>query len=506
MEVCELFKLIPKEKLDYLFRHSDAGADLDCTFLGFEEVYKRVMEHVPQEYTILDLGCAYATQSWYFRDHARYIGVDGWGNPDSVIHTENSEFYFMRIQEFLRDVYSGLDLDHERVFAICSYVPDREAQQLVVDTFSHCLVCYPGSISYERFPGDGVPVVTQGMKTEFSEERNMAMKDVKILSFEECMDASYGNTVVQFQVGDVISFAFSGVDFRMAVKDPGLLMEDIKRHDNFDAKRPLWSELSEDLRKVVLDNPFDMQFFEFDDPDWNADKADGIWEEACRLGLEGIVTRGEDDCYMTVYAGTMGSINWNGHEEYGVPCFDIVVEEKESVQPYRIVITETFVREVEIYAADNFAAQEIAEELCNEGIIDLNADDFQSRDTECRGVARPNDLALHEHYDKNGKIENQKVAPSTPQVSYFTYEPKFIDGKTAAELYAELEKMNDDEYRFGRAIDRPRMWDIQYTMQVLAQQKAQGVREPLDDVIQSCEGMSKAPEGYQQVAKDVERD
>lgn len=152
MEVCELYKIIPKEKLDYLFQHSDAGAEMDCTYLGFEDVYKRVLEHVPKEYTILDLGCAYACQSWFFRDHAGYIGVDGWGNDDSVIHTENSRFYFMTIQDFVRDVLPTLGVDLEKVFAVCSAVPDWNAQALVKETFSSCLVWYPGEDPFERFP------------------------------------------------------------------------------------------------------------------------------------------------------------------------------------------------------------------------------------------------------------------------------------------------------------------------------------------------------------------
>lgn len=36
MKPCELFTLIPTEKSDYLFEHSDASAELDFTFLGFQ--------------------------------------------------------------------------------------------------------------------------------------------------------------------------------------------------------------------------------------------------------------------------------------------------------------------------------------------------------------------------------------------------------------------------------------------------------------------------------------
>ena len=34
MKPCELFSLVPREKLDYLFEHSGASAELDFTFFG----------------------------------------------------------------------------------------------------------------------------------------------------------------------------------------------------------------------------------------------------------------------------------------------------------------------------------------------------------------------------------------------------------------------------------------------------------------------------------------
>jgi len=33
---------------------------------------------IPLHFTVVDLGCAYAAQSYYFRRHWKYIGVDGW--------------------------------------------------------------------------------------------------------------------------------------------------------------------------------------------------------------------------------------------------------------------------------------------------------------------------------------------------------------------------------------------------------------------------------------------
>lgn len=47
------------------------------------------------------------------------------------------------------------------------------------------------------------------------------------------------------------------------------------------------------------------------------------------------------------------------------------------------------------------------------------------------------------------------------------YIPKIIPNKTVEELAAELYQMQDDEYRYGRSIDRPRMWDIIHTLKQL---------------------------------------
>lgn len=149
---CELFSLIPRDKLDYLFRHSEAFAELDFTFFCFEEIYREVLHSVPKDMVILDLGCAYATQSYFFRDHAKYIGVEPFKDNDSVIHTENSEFFFTTIQDFISRILPSLGLDLNQVFAVCSYVPDFAASDLVMQTFPHHRVFYPGATDVWSLP------------------------------------------------------------------------------------------------------------------------------------------------------------------------------------------------------------------------------------------------------------------------------------------------------------------------------------------------------------------
>ena len=143
-EPCELFKLIPREKIDEIFNNSPTAAgDIGYSFLGFEDVYKAVTLFVPKDKIIIDLGCAYAFQSWYFRDYKKYIGVDCSVSYLDVLETENSNFYFVSIQHFIRNIFPTLGYDPEKVFAICSYVPDWEAQKMVKETFPYCLVYYP---------------------------------------------------------------------------------------------------------------------------------------------------------------------------------------------------------------------------------------------------------------------------------------------------------------------------------------------------------------------------
>lgn len=75
---------------------------------------------------------------------------------------------------------------------------------------------------------------------------------------------------------------------------------------------------------------------------------------------------------------------------------------------YRIVITETYSKEVEIYAEDPANAEEIAHELCSADIIDIGPEDFDSRETECRGVSRKADIQSHPCYDKSSINERTK--------------------------------------------------------------------------------------------------
>lgn len=164
-EPCELYTMIPREKIEKIFMESKtASAELDYTFLGFEEVYKAVTLFVPKNKIILDLGCGYAFQAWYFKDYRKYIGVNVSTACECVLNileTGNSDFYHMTIQDFIRQYVReeregfceirlpGMEPQSiENVFAICSYVPGENVRKLVRETFPYCLVYYPVGIGW----------------------------------------------------------------------------------------------------------------------------------------------------------------------------------------------------------------------------------------------------------------------------------------------------------------------------------------------------------------------
>ena len=61
-------------------------------------------------------------------------------------------------------------------------------------------------------------------------------------------------------------------------------------------------------------------------------------------------------------------------------------------KPYVITVTETLTREVIVYAEDKDEAVELAEDMCNDDIINLTAKDFEERDVECQGLAQVSDF------------------------------------------------------------------------------------------------------------------
>ena len=132
-----LLHTVPEDEIDRIL--GQPGIELDYEFLGFTEVYGAVLSFVPKHYTIVDLGCYVAAQAYLFADYEKYIGVDICGlerfTPDNTSH------YQTTIQDYICKYMNELDLD--TTFAICSYVPDKEAVRMAREKFKNILVFYP---------------------------------------------------------------------------------------------------------------------------------------------------------------------------------------------------------------------------------------------------------------------------------------------------------------------------------------------------------------------------
>ena len=138
----DILNYIPKEEVERLFKKNYRMAGNCCEdFMGFTKVYKSLLPIIPKHFTIIDLGCCYAPQSYYFKDYKTYIGVDTL--EEERFGTENTIHYRMSIQEFIKMELPMLGLDLKQCFAICSYVPDDEATKLAREKFPNILVYYP---------------------------------------------------------------------------------------------------------------------------------------------------------------------------------------------------------------------------------------------------------------------------------------------------------------------------------------------------------------------------
>ena len=117
--------------------------ELEPDFLGFVDIYKPLSELIPKGKTVIDFGCYLAAQSYFFAEHKCYIGVDVVDmkrfTPPNAVH------YISSIQNFIANEVPKLFQEHGEghYCAICSYVPDFKATELVRKTFLNVFCYYP---------------------------------------------------------------------------------------------------------------------------------------------------------------------------------------------------------------------------------------------------------------------------------------------------------------------------------------------------------------------------
>lgn len=135
----KLLQLIPSVQINEVFGLD--MCDIEPDFLGFINIYESLSKIIPKHFTIVDLGCAYNPQCFYFKDHKKIISVD----CSDVIkfESENCVIFNKKISDFIKEDIADLDLN--TTFAICSYVPPwyDDNIDLVKRTFKNVFTYYP---------------------------------------------------------------------------------------------------------------------------------------------------------------------------------------------------------------------------------------------------------------------------------------------------------------------------------------------------------------------------
>src|SRR3990167_1722897 len=114
--------------------HGQDMCDIDGSFLGFVDTYYYLAKIIPLNWTVIDFGCAYNPQAYFFRKHKKFIGVD-FGIRERC-KFENTELFEGKISDYLK----GKPQSH-KVFAICNNVPSPETK-LVREYFEDCFIFY----------------------------------------------------------------------------------------------------------------------------------------------------------------------------------------------------------------------------------------------------------------------------------------------------------------------------------------------------------------------------
>ena len=142
-------KAYPKELKRVWARIEDHG-DVDPTFVGFIDKYRHLYNIIPRNRVIVEIGCAYAFQDYYFRNHRFYVGIDPTPKEDRF-QTPNSIHHELLVQSsaYLMGLNYGVNCT-EPLFAICSYCPDNRAAKAMKEAFRDCFSFYPQQTEAQR--------------------------------------------------------------------------------------------------------------------------------------------------------------------------------------------------------------------------------------------------------------------------------------------------------------------------------------------------------------------
>ncbi len=108
--------------------------DIDGTFMGFVDTYFFLSKLIPKSWTIVDFGCAYNAQAYYFRKHRAFIGVNK--GIKKRFHFKNTDLFDGTIKDYLKQRPLT-----NKIFAICNNVSSEETK-LVREYYPNCFVYY----------------------------------------------------------------------------------------------------------------------------------------------------------------------------------------------------------------------------------------------------------------------------------------------------------------------------------------------------------------------------
>jgi hypothetical protein len=147
-----LLSLIPKEELERVFR-SDSAADICVDFLCFADIYYNLSKIIPKDFTVIDIGCGYNAQSYFFKDFKKVYSVTPFNNRRDYkfeyFCAPNCTLLDMTAGRFLKEVLPTLNIDLSKSFAICNYVPNwykEKPMELVSHTFQNHYVFFPNAL------------------------------------------------------------------------------------------------------------------------------------------------------------------------------------------------------------------------------------------------------------------------------------------------------------------------------------------------------------------------
>ena len=138
-EIDKLFYKLPKDQIENVFNQKEC--DIYPYFLGFTNIYENLSLIIPKHFTVIDLGCAYNPQCFYFLEHKKYVAIDI--SNCEKFKSDNCIIMHKTIEDFIKEDLSKYDLDE--TFAICSYVPQwgGDNRELVRKSFKNVFVYYP---------------------------------------------------------------------------------------------------------------------------------------------------------------------------------------------------------------------------------------------------------------------------------------------------------------------------------------------------------------------------